>query len=335
MNAAPLTMPPYLLQLRERAAHVSARAITLLQVVQGHQLAGRFEQWFTETCTGLAGLHERLDRILGQAELPRPSDAERELIKATFRLLQHEVISLSKDFSACVAEFRQAGRKGLPDPKDEDLILAISDQILDLLRPPVSGQIALDAPTAQSPDNIIPFGMDHDDWRDEDDQPESDPNLLEFHVEDRVAMDMITQVVREHSRLMRHQADARERLRVLLFALDRLPLATPGVKMEVACRERRGDCATWVGFRIWDDELTFEQGSWEDGEADSEIMVEIGPGYREGDVLLLHHFAEEFVGRVRDGRHQLVIDDQAETPFDSWHLEVDPNRWDDVPFGFC
>ena len=67
-------------------------------------------------------------------------------------------------------------------------------------------------------------------------------------------------------------------LRVFLFAMERLPLVTPGVRMSLGLRLDQGGESDWIEIRMEDGEFTLGRGSWIDGDADTETVFEVGPG---------------------------------------------------------
>jgi hypothetical protein len=94
-------------------------------------------------------------------------------------------------------------------------------------------------------------------------------------------------------------AETRERLRVFLFAMERLPLITPGLRMRLELRQDNNGRFGWIEIGMADGELTFSQGRWEDGDAWSEVAFEASACGRDGHVLRVCGFSAFLCGMLR------------------------------------
>jgi hypothetical protein len=71
-----------------------------------------------------------------------------------------------------------------------------------------------------------------------------------------------------------------------------------------------------------------------DGDADTETVFEVGPGYRDGDAFVASQFAESFLECARDVCREVVIKNYSDEPFTRWELPLGKSRWSDLPCSF-
>jgi predicted DNA-binding protein len=172
---------------------------------------------------------------------------------------------------------------------------------------------------------------------DEDEADEEDgydPNCYAFHSEDSWPIKKLVASVRRLKARPNLPAETAETLKIFLFAMERLPLVTPGVRMSLGLRLDQGGESDWIEIRMEDDEFTLGRGAWVDGEADTETVFEVTPGYRDGDAFIATHFAESFSDCARDVCREVVIEDFSDEPFTAWDLPQDKERWNDLPCSF-
>lgn len=170
---------------------------------------------------------------------------------------------------------------------------------------------------------------------DEDDDEEGyDPNCYAFHSEDSYPVGNLISAIRHITNRPDLPADTAENLKVFLFAMERLPLVTPGVRMSLGLRLDQGGESDWIEIRMEDGEFTLGRGTWVDGDADTETVFEVTPDYREGDAFAATHFAESFAECASDVCREVVIEDFSDKPFADWDLQQDKSRWNNLPCSF-
>jgi hypothetical protein len=167
---------------------------------------------------------------------------------------------------------------------------------------------------------------------DEDDAP--DDGCYGFYSEDSYPVGQLIDAIRNVMDRPELSPETLEQLRVFLFAMERLPLVTPGVRMGVALRLDQGGESDWREIRMEDGEFTLGCGTWTDGDADTETVFEVGPGYRDGDAFQASNFALSFLSCAEDVCREVVIDDSSDEPFNGWDLEKDKSLWSSLPCSF-
>jgi hypothetical protein len=161
-----------------------------------------------------------------------------------------------------------------------------------------------------------------------------DPNCYAFHSEDSYPVGQLTAAIRRLAKRPDLPAETAEKLKVFLFAMERLPLVTPGVRMSLGLRLDQGGESDWIEIRMEDGEFTLGRGAWVDGDADTETVFEVTPGYRDGDAFIATHFAESFTECARDACREVVIEDFSDEPFTAWELPQDKSLWSSLPCSF-
>lgn len=155
-----------------------------------------------------------------------------------------------------------------------------------------------------------------------------------FYSEDSYPVGQLIDAIRDVMDRPELSPETLEQLRVFLFAMERLPLVTPGVRMSVGLRLDQGGESDWIEIRIEDDVFSLERGTWIDGDANTETYFEAGLGYRDGDAFQASNLALSFLSCAEDVCRDVVIDDSSDEPFDGWNLGKDKGRWGSLPCSF-
>jgi hypothetical protein len=161
-----------------------------------------------------------------------------------------------------------------------------------------------------------------------------DPHCYAFYSEDSYPVGTLIKAIRGLMDRPKLPKETIGNLKVFLFAMQRLPLVTPGVRMSLGLRLDQGGESDWIEIRIEDDEFVLGRGSWEDGDADTETVFEVTADYRDGDAFLAAQFAESFKECARDVCREVVIEDWSDEPFTGWDLKPDPKRWGSLHCSF-
>jgi hypothetical protein len=174
-------------------------------------------------------------------------------------------------------------------------------------------------------------GQQEDD-RDQEDR--HDPNCYAFFCEDSYPVGQLIDAIDDMMERPGVSAETLGQLRAFLFAMKRLPLVTPGVRMSLGLRLDQGGESDWIEIRMEDGEFALGRGSWVDGDADTETVFEVSPDYRDGDAFIASQFAASFAECAEDVCRELVIDDSSGEPFNAWDLKPDKSRWSSLPCSF-
>ncbi|MEI7912780.1 MAG: hypothetical protein WCK77_24395 [Verrucomicrobiota bacterium] len=185
------------------------------------------------------------------------------------------------------------------------------------------------APEIEDADDTEPEDIPED-----DDDEDTDKDCYGFHSEDSYPVGQLVSAIRGLQKSENLSAESVAQLRVFLFAMERLPLVTPGVRMGLGLRLDQGGESDWIEIRMEDDTFTLGRGSWIDGDADTETVFEVGPGCRDGDAFIACNFAESFQRCAADNCRAVVIDDSSDAPFNGWDLGQDKARWNSLPCSF-
>lgn len=175
---------------------------------------------------------------------------------------------------------------------------------------------------------------DDDDKNEYEDAEVSDPNCYAFYTEDSYPVSLLIAAIRRLMARPELTAEITGDLKVFLFAMERLPLVTPGVRMSLGLRLDQGGESDWIEIRMEDGEFTLSRGTWIDGDADTEAVFEVTSDYRDGDAFMAAQFAESFSECARDVCREVVIEDTSDEPFTGWDLESDKKRWASLPCSF-
>jgi hypothetical protein len=173
-----------------------------------------------------------------------------------------------------------------------------------------------------------------DEHEDEDEGEGFRDDCYAFHAEDSYPVGQLVDAVRDVMERPELSAEAVAKLSVFLFAMERFPLMTPGVRMSLALRLDQGGESDWIEIRMEDGIFTLGRGSWIDGDADTETVFEVEADYRDGDAFGASNFAQTFQSCAEDACREVVIEDTSDGPFDGWDLAKDKKRWGSLPCSF-
>jgi hypothetical protein len=162
----------------------------------------------------------------------------------------------------------------------------------------------------------------------------SDPNCYAFYSEDSYPAGLLIDAIRRLTNRPDLPAETSANLKVFLFAMERLPLVTPGVRMNLGLRLDQGGESDWIEIRMEDGEFSLGSGTWIDGDADTETIFEVTSDYRDGDAFIATQFAESFTECARDVCREVVIEDTSDETFVGWYLARDKKRWASLPCSF-
>lgn len=161
---------------------------------------------------------------------------------------------------------------------------------------------------------------------------ENEEDWFSFLVEDQHVVSHLTDTVR--SLLQRPELPPRtiSGIGYFLFSLERLPLPTEGICATLSLDYEFNREKTWISIQFDDDRFLLEKGFHTfdpgvGGDTHSEIILEVGMGYREGNTFAAMAFAESFAECAADMSRAVKIEENSDEPFNEWELEADPDAW--------
>lgn len=165
----------------------------------------------------------------------------------------------------------------------------------------------------------------------EEEESDYDPGCYAFAAEDAYPVEILITAIQGLTQRKDLSSETAENLKAFLFAMERLPLVTPGLWMMLTLRIDAGGESDWVEILMEDCELSFGQGRWTEGDAHTETFLAVTPDYREGNPYIVTHFAESFAECATDECREVVVENYAAEPFTDWHLKPDKSRWASLP----
>lgn len=167
---------------------------------------------------------------------------------------------------------------------------------------------------------------------DDDHDVEEDEELFGFLIEDQQVVERLVDAVR--SLLQRPELSPRTiaSLGPLIFALERLPLPTPGLCATLTLRYELNRESDWVSIDISDDRIALDKGFHTydpgvGGDTHSEIILEVGLGWRDGDTFQAMEFADYFAQCAEDPSRDVSVTIHSDELFTNWDLESNSDAW--------
>jgi hypothetical protein len=125
-------------------------------------------------------------------------------------------------------------------------------------------------------------------------------------------------------------AEQIHRLAILLFALERLPLATPGVSADLTLSFRNSEGSSFQNIHLDEGSLSLSSGGYVhtpdiggDSYSAEILMVEVG-GFRDAKRNQFADWLAEFKARLEDAEIEITVDD-ADV---DWSNEPDGSSWE-------
>lgn len=167
---------------------------------------------------------------------------------------------------------------------------------------------------------------------DDNDDVEEDEELFGFLIEDQQVIERLVDAVRSLLQRPGLSPQAIASIGPVIFAMERLPLPTPGLSATLTLKYELNRESDWVSIDLSDDRIAFDKGfhTYEPGiggDTHSEIILEVGLGWRDGDTFQAMEFAEYFAQCAEDPSRDVSITIHSDEPFSDWDLESDPGAW--------
>jgi hypothetical protein len=321
------TIRLFLDQTRNCAMQMMANGSYILKELPSLRMPDALRKKLETLCNELIGTkHDLLHEIFEVDDL-MAATPDSSSIRQRIERMNQWIHASNMQFKDAVEAVREVTRTGDADGLLSLLLTESGINILNAVpQMPTMG-------TDDDSDDQEEADDETDDWE-KNDEDSYDPNCYAFHYEDSYPIDQLIDSIR--SLMVRDDAELETaaKLKVFLFAMDRLPLVTPGVRMSLGLRLDQGGESDWIEIRIEDGEFTLGRGTWIDGDAETESVFEVTPDYRDGDAFVATQFAESFAECARDVCREVVIEDFSDTTFTGWDLAPDKKRWSALPCSF-
>ncbi len=321
MKTDPQTIHRFLSEARDCATQMIENAAYIQKELPGLEMPDSLRDQITKLCSDLIG--SKHDLVSEAVELEDAMIADAGLDRVTRRVkmilgwIQDDVGSIHQ----CVEAVNDAVKCGTAPGIVAMLIMESAANILNTT--PVWPAICDQLPEE-----------DREEANEDEEEEESDKDCYGFYAEDSYPVGQLIDGIRDLMERPDLPPESFEQLRVFLFAMERLPLVTPGVRMSLGLRLDQGGESDWIEIRMEDEVFTLGRGSWIDGDAATETVFEVGLDYRDGDAFQASNFALSFLSCAEDVCRDVVIDDSSDKPFNGWDLERDKSRWSSLPSSF-
>ncbi len=323
MNTSP-ELIRFACETQDCAMQMMANAAYIQNELPNHEMPDSLRDQITTLCSDLIGSKHDLVSEVTELEEAMCDDASLDRISRRVKMILGWIQDDASSIHQCVKAVNDAVECGTAPSIVDMLIMESAANILNATPawPSICDQSLEEKKEEKTEDEQ------------DDDQDNYDPNCYAFHSEDSYPVGQLIAAIRRLAKRPDLAAETAENLKVFLFAMERLPLVTPGVRMSLGLRLDQGGESDWIEIRMDDDEFTLGRGAWVDGDADTETVFEVTPGYRDGDAFMATHFAESFTECARDVCREVVIEDFSDEPFTGWDLPQYKERWSDLPCSF-
>ena len=164
------------------------------------------------------------------------------------------------------------------------------------------------------------------------DLSDDEEELFGFLIEDRHVVAKLIEEVRSLLQRPELSPQTISGIGVFLFGLERLPIPTPGICSTLSLYYELNREKDWISIQFENDRFLLEKGfrTYEPGvggDTHSEIILEVGIGYREGNTFQAMAFAESFASCAEDACREVNFEQNADEPFNEWELDTDPEAW--------
>jgi len=326
MKTDPQTIQQFITGTRDCAMQMMQNSAYILKELPTIEMADPIRDQITELCQELIGTkHDVFGEISQVADHLEQEHPDLTLIDSALGAMQRWMSESILRVNECVTAVQEAISQGAASPLLGILVMESAVNILNSV--PAFPEREEETEADEEAD-------DTDDAEHEDQEEDDNSDCFAFHAEDSWPIGELTKVVRDLGDREDLTMETREQLRVFLFAMERLPLITPGIYMTLRLRLEYGEDAEWIEIRMEGDEFALGRGSCEYGDADTETAFEVTSAFRDGDAFIASQFAESFAACAEDVCRDLIIEDFSGAPFDGWNLPQDKKRWGSLPNSF-
>lgn len=323
MNTSP-ELIRFACETQDCAMQMMANAAYIQNELPNLEMPDSLRDQITTLCSDLIGSKHDLVTEGTELEEAMADDASLDRISRRVKMILGWIQDDVSSIHECAGAVNEAVKCGTVDAIVAMLIMESAANILN-------STPAWPAICDESPEEN---GEAKTEDEEDEDAADSDPNCYAFYSEDSYPVGQLVSAIRRLMARTDLPAETTENLKVFLFAMERLPLVTPGVRMSLGLRLDQGGESDWIEIRMEDGEFTLGRGSWVDGDADTETVFEVTPDYRDGDAFIASQFAQSFIECARDVCREVVIENFSDEPFTGWNLEPDKKRWGSLPCSF-
>ena len=329
MKTDPQEINRYLNESRNCAMQMIQNAAYMQKELPSLEMSDGLREEIGKLCDDLISTkHDLIGEIFECYELlAEDSDAPQigKMINQIHQWMSGSVGSIQE----CVAAIQQSIAQGTAAPVLGMLVMESAVNIIKAVPAlPENREESFDA------NEDDPFDEEEEEEDQDDEADRNEPNCYAFNCEDSYPVGQLIDGIRDVMARPEVTEEELEQLKVFLFAMERLPLVTPGVRMSLGLRLNQGGESDWIEIRMEDEILTLGRGSWVDGDADTETHFEVGLAYRDGDAFQASNFALSFISCAEDFCREVVIEDTSDEPFSGWELQKDKSRWSQLPSSF-
>ena len=320
----------YLQKARYYARVLMGNSMYIQKELPPMTMSDELREILNALCTDLIGTKHDLLHEIFEIDKLMSASPDTPVLAAGIERIQNWMMMSAWSFREGVDEVDKAVKEGTAEFLVQMLLMSCTINILHCIpSPPDLADEPEPEPEPAEPDE------NEEDAEDEETEDDGyDPNCYAFYCEDSYPVGTLIKAIRSLMERSDLPDEATDNLKVFLFAMQRLPLVTPGVRMTLGLRLDQGGESAWIEIRMEDGEFSLGRGTWIDGDADTETVFEVTSDYREGDAFVASQFAESFTECARDVCREVVIDDGSDGPFTGWDLAPDKKRWGSLPCSF-
>lgn len=169
------------------------------------------------------------------------------------------------------------------------------------------------------------------------------PKLFSFKMEEREIVDSLLQALQQLRKRSSLSARQVHLCGVLQFALEQLPLVTPGIGLGLTLVQRWDENSDYQEISIDDEcfEISTGETSYDPGvgsDHSSRTLVKIGAGWREGnpDLVQLEDWVAAFADRALDEEQEVSFEDFKGDSNPEWSDETDTAAlWENLESDFA
>ncbi|MGD9417371.1 MAG: hypothetical protein Q7R22_000400 [Verrucomicrobiota bacterium JB025] len=318
----PQNVSQFLAETHACAMQMMQNAAIIQKELPGLDMPDDLRTSIGSLCDELIGTkHDLMHAFLEAAE---SLESEPERFDRWKERIRPRILHVMMSITECVEAVEVAVKNGSASQSVSFLVMESAANILNTAP-------ALPTVSEDEEDESAPDGIDDDDDEDGDGY---DPDCYAFYSEDSYPVGQLIDAIRLLTNRPDLPTETTENIKVFLFAMERLPLMTPGILMSLALRLDQGGESDWIEIRMEDDIFTLSRGTWIDGDADTEAVFEVGSDYRDGDAFQASNFAQSFLSCAEDVCREVITEDFSDEPFTGWDLEPDKSRWASLQCSF-
>jgi hypothetical protein len=321
----------FLMEARACAMQMMQNGAYIQEELPSLTMPDALRQSLQELCANLISTKHDIIHEIHEADDLLKSDPDSGLLDLNLTNIRNWILESVGEMNQGVEAIQRAVTEG---QADGILFMLVAESAMNVLHtlPAFPESSSGEADSQSEEEALADFDEDEDGEDGEEDG--YDPNCYAFYSEDSYPVGTLIKAIRGLMDRPELTEQTTDNLKVFLFAMERLPLVTPGVHMSLGLRLDQGGESAWIEIRMGDGEFSLGRGTWIDGDADTETVFEVTPDYREGDAFLASQFAESFTDCARDVCREVVIEDWSDGPFTAWELKPDAKRWGSLRCSF-